>query len=96
MVRAKRMMMDTDKDVYHTMTATLGLRAVRNADGSVKKVTCSKAWVDRPDFLEQDVRLMRIEIEVPESFFGFESLAKGKIESRLQEEFTTLVEELTE
>ncbi len=87
--------MDTDKDVYHTLEATLGVKAIRDKNGTIIDVSATKAWKDRPEFVPKDIRLLRLSIEVPESFFGFESHVKGKIESKLVEEFDALVEELS-
>ena len=64
-------------DVYHTLSCTIGVRATRKADGTVAKVHPGGIWSDRPDLLPKDVSLIRLEIEIPESLFGFQSLAKG-------------------
>ncbi len=89
-------MMDTDNDVWHTMTATIGIKAIRDKKGNIKSVGGIKIWKDRPEFIDRDVRLLRVKIEIPESFFGFEAEVRGRIESKLTEEFTALVEELTD
>ncbi len=90
------MMMDTDNDVWHTMTATIGVKAIRDKKGNIRSVGGIKIWKDRPEFIDRDVRLLRVNIEIPESFFGFEAEVRGRIESKLTEEFTALVEELTD
>jgi len=83
-----------DKDVWHTMKATIGVKPLRDSKGRITGVSGVRIWKDRPKYLDKDVRLLRIEVKIPESFFGFEAIAKGKIESKLTEEFAALMEEL--
>jgi hypothetical protein len=86
-------------DVYHTFTCTIGVRAKRsknkNSD-AITGLTLSGAYVNKPDMLESDVRLVRVTLELPESLFQIETKVKGRLESRLQDEYTALIEELTD
>ncbi len=76
-----------DSDVYHTLTVTLGVKPIRKKDGTITKVSCTDAWATRPNFMPKDMELVQLEIEVPASMFGYIARVKGKIESKLVEEY---------
>ncbi len=79
---------------YHEVEFTVGIKATRNPDGTVKSVKGSHLWQDLPDHVGKDERLLRVKVEVPESFFAVATQVKGRIESRLEEEYVALIEEL--
>ncbi len=81
---------------FHTVEFTVGLQAVRDRDGLIKAVKGSNLWQDLPNHVGKDERLLRVTVEVPESFFAVSAKVKGRIESRLQEEYVALIEELEE
>lgn len=80
-------------DIYHTFTCTLGVKAKRNRDDTITGASLAGSWVTKPAWVDRDVRLLRIELEIPESFFSFDAVAKGKLTSRLQEEFELFIAE---
>lgn len=94
MAEKKPLEVETDQDVFYDLTVTLGVRALRNSDGTIRKVTCTDAWADRPDWLDKGVHLLQLELQVPASFFGYIPKAKGKLESKIVEEFNALITEL--
>lgn len=83
------------RDISHKVEFTVGLKAIRHPDGTIKKIKGEGLWQTRPDWVQNDVRLLRMELEIPESFFGLTHVAKGRLESRLQEEFEVFMNELT-
>jgi hypothetical protein len=56
----------------------------------------TQLWQELPNHITRDERLLRVQVDVPESFFAVSAKVKGKIESRLQEEYVALIEELEE
>jgi len=82
----------SDKDIYHTLTATIGVRAIRDSNGIIKRVACTDAWATKPGWVPRDMELVEIEIEIPASLFGGTiPRAKGKLQSILIEEFEATV-----
>lgn len=79
---------------FHTVEFTVGIKATRNPDGTIKSVKGSDLWQDLPNHIGRDERLLRVTVEVPESFFAVATKVKGRIESRLEEEYVALIEEL--
>lgn len=79
---------------FHTVEFTVGIKATRNPNGTIKSVKGSHLWQDLPDRVGKDERLLRVKVEVPESFFSITTKVKGRIESRLEEEYVALIEEL--
>lgn len=79
---------------FHTVEFTVGIKALRHTNGTIKSVKGSHLWQDLPNHIAKDERLLRVTVEVPESFFAVSTQVKGKIESRLQEEYVALIEEL--
>ncbi len=89
-------MPDTPDEPFHTVEFTVGIRAARNTDGTIRKVRGTNLWQELPNHIAKDERLLRVSVEVPESFFSVSTKVKGKIESRLAEEYVALIEELEE
>ncbi len=81
---------------FHIVEFTVGIKAFRNTDGTIKSVKGSNLWQELPNHIAKDERLLRVTVEVPESFFAVSAKVKGKIESRLAEEYVALIEELEE
>lgn len=81
---------------FHTVEFTVGIKATRNVDGTIRNVKGSQLWQELPNHIAKDERLLRVTVEVPESFFAVSAKVKGKIESRLAEEYVALIEELEE
>jgi len=79
---------------FHLVEFTVGIKATRNPDGTIKSVKGSALWQDLPNHVAKDERLLRVSVEVPESFFAVATKVKGKIQSRLEEEYVALIEEL--
>ena len=84
------------KDVWHTLTVTIGVRALRKKDGVIHKLTCTDAWKDRPNWVEEGMELVELNLEIPTSFFGYIPRAKGRLQSRIQEEFEATIKSLEE
>jgi len=83
-----------EDEPYHTVEFTVGIKATRNKDGTIRSVKGSQLWQGLPNHVTRDERLLHVKVEVPESFFAVSAKVKGKIESRLQEEYVSLIEEL--
>jgi len=81
---------------FHEVEFTVGLQANFNRDGTIKSVKGSNLWQDMPNFVNSDTRLLRVKIEIPESFFAVTASVKGRIESRLEKDFEALMEVLEE
>lgn len=82
------------EEPFHEVEFTVGLQAAFNQDGTIKYVKGSNLWQDMPNFINSDTRLLRVKIEVPESFFAVTASVKGRIESRLEEDFVMMMEVL--
>lgn len=85
-----------DNEPYHTVEFTVGIKAMRDRDNRIKEVKGTALWQDLPNHVSKDERLLRVSVEIPESFFAVTAKVKGRIESRLEEEFAVLIEELEE
>lgn len=79
---------------YHEVEFTVGIKATRNPNGTIKSVKGTTLWQELPNHIGKDERLLRVTVDVPESFFAVAAKVRGKIESRLQEEYVALIEEL--
>ena len=83
-----------DNEPYHTVEFTVGIKAIRDRDDHIKGVKGTTLWQELPNHIAKDERLLRVTVEIPESFFAVTAKVKGRIESRLEEEFAVLLEEL--
>jgi hypothetical protein len=79
---------------FHEVEFLVGIKAEYSKDGTIRLVKPTKLWQTKPQVIPGNVRLLRVKIEVPESFFAVTATVKGRIESRLQEEYVALIEEL--
>jgi hypothetical protein len=79
---------------YHEVEFTVGLRATYAKDGTIMNVKGIELWQGKPNVIPTNMRLLRVTVDVPESFFAVSAHVKGRLESRLEEELAVLIEEL--
>lgn len=79
------------KDQHVEVEFLLGLR--QRPKG---KVTAFKIWTrSAPGTLAGDERVLRVKLQVPLSLWAYPGM-KGRLESRLEEEFEAFLEEMKE
>lgn len=81
-------------DIWHEVTFTVGLEGLRDPKGELYKVKAFDLWQGRPEVLLADQRLLQVKVEIPESLFAVAAKVRGRLESRLVEEYQALIEEL--
>jgi len=85
-------MSDVSGDVWVEVEFTIGVRQTKRGDGS-HTYKLDGAWQDKPNYLDKEIRLVRVKLDVPESLWGMPQV-KGRLESRLHEEWEALLEEM--
>ena len=81
-------------ETFYEVNFVLGLRKSTTAKG-VTTVRAFRASTTEPNKLEVNERLLRVKIDVPESLWAM-PVIKGRLESRLIEEFEAFIEEAKE